>query len=67
MIECETPKKALSSEEIEINQRKEYTKVLLGNLNINEEVLHFFVTSNLDLDRERFYELMNEQKKFLVQ
>ena len=66
-IECETPKKVLSSEEIEINQRKEYVKVLIGSSAINEEVLHFFVTSNLDLDREKFYQLMNEQKKYLLQ
>jgi hypothetical protein len=66
VIECETPKKALSSEEMEIKQRKEYVRMTFGEMSINDEVLHYFVTSNLDLDRERFYNLMNEQKKFLV-
>lgn len=66
-IQCETPEKALSSEEIEIEQRKEYVKVMLNNTKMNDEILHFFVVNNLDLDREEFYKLMNEQKKFLSQ
>ena len=66
-IECETPKKAMSSEEIEIEHRKEYARIMLNNSNMNEEVLHFFVINNLDLSREDFYKQMNEQKKFLSQ
>lgn len=66
-IECETPKKAMSSEEIEIDQRKEYVRVMLNNNSINEEILHFFVVNNLDLSKEEFYRLMEEQKKFLSQ
>lgn len=64
-IKCETPERAKSSEEIEIELRKEYVKVMLDNSNINDEILHFFVVNNLDLDKEQFYKLMNEQKKFL--
>merc|ERR1712137_500746 len=37
-IECETPKKAKSSEEIEIDQRKEYVRVMLNNPSVNEEM-----------------------------
>lgn len=65
MIKCETPERALSSEEMEIKQRKEYVRMTFGEMSINDEVLHYFVTNNLDLDRERFYKLMNEQKKYL--
>ena len=64
-IECETPERAKSSEEIEIEQRKEYVRLMLDNSNINDEILHFFVVNNLDLEKEQFYKLMNEQKKFL--
>jgi hypothetical protein len=66
-IECETPKKAMSSEEIEIEHRKEYARIMLNNDNMNEEILHFFVVNNLDLNREDFYKQMKEQKKFLSQ
>lgn len=64
-IECETPIRAKSSEEVEIDQRKEYVRVMLGEKTINEEILHFFVVNNLDLNQEDFYRLMEEQKKFL--
>ena len=66
-IECETPKKAMSSEEMEIEHRKEYARIMLNNENMNEEVLHFFVINNLDLSREDFYKQMKEQMKFLSQ
>ena len=58
--------KEMTEEEKEISNRKEYMKSILHPQKINEEILHFFVINNLDLDMNTFYRLIEEQKAYLL-
>lgn len=49
-----------------IEERKEYVKLLMQPSNINEDILHFFVVCNLDLDPATFYKAVKAQKQNLV-
>lgn len=62
-IEKETEEKFKNKK---IEERKEYVKMLMQPKVINDEILHFFVVYNLDLDPATFYKAVQEQKKNLV-
>jgi hypothetical protein len=49
-----------------IEERKEYVKLLMQPNNINDDILHFFVVCNLDLDPATFYKAVKDQKQNLI-
>lgn len=49
-----------------IRERKDFVKALLENQDINEEVLHFFVTCNLEMTPADFYQAVQDQKKYFM-
>ena len=65
-FKIEEEKPAETNEEREIRERKEFMRAMLGEHEINSEILHFFVVSNLDLDKDTFAQFVQTQKKFLL-
>ena len=55
-----------TNEEKEIRERKEYMRMVLAPHQINTEILHFFVVSNLDLDKATFSKFVETQKNYLL-
>lgn len=55
-----------TNDEKEIRERKEYMRMVLAPHQINTEILHFFVVSNLDLDKATFSKFVETQKNYLL-
>ena len=60
----------ISKEELvknkKIEERKDFVKAMLKNCEINDEVLHYFVICNLNMEPADFFKAIEEQKKFLI-